>query len=300
MRSKTMFLVGFPVLLFLCLLPLIGQQPAKAPVSKQRVDFFENFVEVEGIGVPPSAQDPNSSAAYALAREAAMVVADRNLAKLLEGVYIDATTRVVDLGVEVSSRINEELKRTKVPGGQVMQETSQAEYAKTKLVRVIVRYPLQEAALPLLMNVVKDDIRKKEAALPVFQPPPPPAPPPLAPASAPVPAHDGVIVRVPAGFRPSLDPKIFTPKGEIIYGARSVAMDVLISRGVAQFTNSESKAKATLEGIGCQSVLTVAGSLRTASDAEVSFDDATRITQANQKTSFLEKARVVFLVGKAK
>jgi hypothetical protein len=292
MKRSGLILAVMASLLAVWLLPLAGQQAAKAPAWKDHIDFFENIVEVEGIGVPPVKYDPNTSAAYALAREAATVVADRNVAKLLEGVYVDSTTRVVDMGAETISRITEELKRTKIPGGQVVEETSQEEYMRTKLVRVRVRYPLADGVMPLLMNVVKDDIRKKEGALPVFKPatPPPPA----------LPAYDGLIVKVPASFRPSIDPKIFTPKGEIIYGAKTVAMDVLISRGVAQFSNNEGKAKAALENFGCQQVLTVTGSLRTASDAEVPAEEASRILQANEKTSFLEKARVVFLVGKAK
>ncbi|MBM3803385.1 MAG: hypothetical protein FJW26_13875 [Acidimicrobiia bacterium] len=76
-------------------------------------------------------------------------------------------------------------------------------------------------------------------------------------------------------------------------------MDILISRGAAQYTNNEGKAKAVLESMGSKAILSLEGGIRTDTDAEVKGPDAAKVFNANKKTSFLNKGRVVFLVARA-
>jgi len=289
---------------------------AQGPVEG-KVDFIENFVEVKGIGIPAANIPPDSPQAYATARRAAVVDANRNLAEMITTIQIDSQS-----GNELSQAIQDTVRSSvsaKIRGGQPVRETSMTEFVgpdveKRGKVEVVIRVPLNGSGgvLSAIMPGLAPEIIKRtnEAKLPVFNPPPAPpaaparpAPPPAAPA-APATAvaeadYDGLIVRVPASFKPAIAPKIFTDKGEVLYSAKDVAMDILISRGAAQYTNNEGKAKAVLESMGSKAILSLEGGIRTDTDAEVKGPDAAKVFNANKKTSFLNKGRVVFLVARA-
>ena len=193
-----------------------------------------------------------------------------------------------------------------------MTEFAGKDIEKAGKVEVMMRVPLSGSGsvVSAIMPALRPEIIKRadDAKLPVYAPialAAAPVPAPVRPAAAPSPApavtadFDGLIVRVPASFKPAIAPKILTDKGEVLYSAKDVAVDILISRGAAQYTNNEGKAKTILEGMGARSILDVQGGLRTDTDAEVKNDDAAKVFNSNKKTSFLNKARVVFLVAKA-
>ncbi len=270
---------------------------ARQNAANGEVNFFENYIEVRGVGIPAANAQPKSPQAYATARRAAIVDANRGLAEIVSTIQIDSSS-VNELSQLVQDTVRVKLQAG-IRGGQIAKETSMAEFAgndidKAGKVEVIMRAPLSGngGVLNAIMPVLRDEIVKRtnETKLPVYAPSTP------APAS---PDYDGLIVRVPASFRPAIAPKILTDKGEVLYSAKDVAVDVLISRGAAQYTNNEGKAKAILEGMGAKSILNVEGGLRTETDAEIHAEEASKIFASNKKTSFLNKGRVVFLVGKA-
>ncbi len=283
---------------------------AQGPVDG-KVDFMENFVEVKGIGIPAANVPADSPQAYATARRAAVVDANRNLAEMITTIQIDSQS-VNELSQAIQDTVRSSVS-ARVRGGQAVRETSMTEFVgpdveKRGKVEVVIRVPLNgsggvmSAIMPgLAPEIIK---RTNEAKLPAFVPPPAPAPAPApaaaAPAAPPAEAeYDGLIVRVPASFKPAIAPKIFTDKGEVLYSAKDVAMDILISRGAAQYTNNEGKAKAVLEGMGSKAILSLDGGIRTDTDAEVKGPDAAKVFGANKKTAFLNKGRVVFLVSKS-
>jgi hypothetical protein len=157
-----------------------------------------------------------------------------------------------------------------------------------------VRYPLP-AAIPELMRAMGPHLREVEKTLPVAPQPPPPSPTTSAPKIA---AYDALIVSVPEGFQPTIAPKIFNSKGQLVYGANSISMDVLVSQGVVQFTNQVGKAKAGLEAQGAKEVFITKGTLHSGDkDVDIDDADANKILGANAQTNFLERGRVVLVVG---
>jgi hypothetical protein len=257
---------------------------------KGEVNFIDRYVDIESMGVPPDRLPVGSPAAYADAHRAAYVLAGRNLAEILSGLYIQSSTSFTDAGAhEFSDKVKAELLRTRIPGGKVIEETSMEEFKRNNRVLMTVRYPLN-TALPELMRSVAPHLKEVEKTLPV-------APPPSEPVKESA-GYDGLIVTVPEGFQPSIAPKIFNSKGQLVYGANSVSMDVLVSQGVAQFTNQSSKARAGLEAHGAKNILTVSASLH-AGNKDVDLDDmeANKILGANAQTDFLAKGRVVLVVG---
>lgn len=289
---------------------LLASSAAAWQGGKGEVNFFENYVDVEGIAGPGAGVPPNSPLAYAQAQRAALAVANRNLAEIIAGIQVDSRTVVENLALSLDKL--ETIVRANIKGGQAVKQTSRSEF--DGIVSVTVRVPLTGSGSVMsgIMPTLRDEIIKREAdsKMPVFTPVvvAPPAPPPrsnAAPPSPPpspaptAPDFDGLIIRVPPSFKPAIAPKILTEKGEILYSSKDVAVDILISRGAAQYTNNEGKAKTILEGMGAKVILSVDGSLRTDTDAEVKTDDAARVFNANKKTLFLNKGRVVFLVSRS-
>jgi hypothetical protein len=254
------------------------------------VNFVDQYIDIESMGVPPERLPVGSSAAYADARRAAYVLAGRNLAEILAGLYIESSTSLADAGAhEFSDKVKADLMRTRIPGGKVIEESSMEDFKRDNQVRMTVRYPLS-AAIPELMRAMGPHLREVEKSLPA-------APPPAVPAMNKA-AYDGLIVSVPEGFQPTIAPKIFNSKGQLVYGANSVSMDVLVSQGVAQFTNQLGKARAGLEAHGAREILTVSGTLHGGNkDIDIDDADASKILGANAQTDFLAKGRVVFVVG---
>jgi hypothetical protein len=275
------------------LLPALasGLSAQTAPEQpKGNVNFIDQYIDIESMGVPPERLPLGSSAAYADARRAAYVLAGRNLAEILAGLYIESSTSLADAGAhEFSDKVKAELMRTRIPGGKVVEESSMEDFRRDNHVRMTVRYPLS-AAIPELMRAMGPHLREVEKSLPA-------APPPAAPQKNKA-AYDGLIVSVPDGFQPTIAPKIFNPKGQLVYGANSVSMDVLVSQGVAQFTNQLGKARGGLEAHGAKEILTVSGTLHGGDkDIDIGDADANKILGANSQTDFLAKGRVVLVVG---
>lgn len=277
---------------------------AQQDVGKGEINYFDNYIEVTGLGLPAKGVDAKSPQGYVTARRAAVVDANRNLAEMVSQIQIDSAT-LTELGQTVYDRVSQVLQ-ARMRGAQIVSEDPREVYFLKGMVEVKVRYPLtgSGSVLNVIMPVVGPEIRKREEALalPRYVPPPvevpvpePSSKTPTVPAAS-VPEYDGLMIRVPEGFKPSVAPKIFTGKGELVYGPSDVAMDILISRGAAQYTNNEGKAKALLERMGAKAIIQVSAALRTDTDAEIGTDDAAKIHQANKKSAFLNKARVVFVV----
>jgi hypothetical protein len=257
-------------------------------------NFVDGYIDVESVGVGPERLPRGSESAYADARRAAYVLASRELAERLAGMYLDSTTSLNDQGrTEFTDQVRAELKRTKVPGGEIRRTTSEDEFHSTNRVRMLVRFELS-TALPMLMNAIGPRLREVERTKLRLAPTPPRA-------DAAIANFDALIVKVPAGFKPSISPKLFNGRGELVYGSDRLAADVLISQGIAaQFTTTEARAKAALEAHGAKQPLVVSGFLHSGDkDVDLSNSDAERILRENASGNFLEKGRVFIVIGPA-
>ncbi|RLA90598.1 MAG: hypothetical protein DRG20_03015 [Deltaproteobacteria bacterium] len=110
--------------------------------------------------------------------------------------------------------------------------------------------------------------------------------------------YDGVIIDVRDYiFRPALINRILTDKGEVIFDPSKIVSSVLVERGCGGFTNNLDKAKALLKTWGSNNPMFIkAVGVVKFTDVKVSEDDAATIFIHNQKTQFLNQAKVVFLL----
>jgi hypothetical protein len=280
-------------LIFFAVQLTIGQDSQGRTTPVGAANFVENYIDIEAVGVPPKEQDKGSSAAYADARRAAQVLAARNLAEILSGLYLQSSTSFSDQGAtDFVDSVRADLIRTSVPGGKAVEETSLEEFKKENLVRLVVRFPLDET-LPYVMRRIGPRLQQSEKTL--AQSPEP------SKAEVKKASYDALIVKVPKEFKPSVGAKIFDSQNRLVYGATSVSPDVMMLQGTGKFAADTDKAKATFEAFGAHNVLVIDGTLyATKTDARISDTDASMVLAANESSHFLQRAQVFFVIGSKK
>ena len=110
--------------------------------------------------------------------------------------------------------------------------------------------------------------------------------------------YDGLIIDASEqNFKPALFNRIFSSKNELLYDPSKVSPKVLVEQGCGEYTNTVEKARASLDARGIKNPLIVkAVGTVSAADLQVSDQDAVTIFSANQKGSFLEGAKVAFVL----
>jgi hypothetical protein len=275
-----------------CMLFVAAQDAAKDNVPTHPPNYVEGYIDVESIGIPPADQPVGSSAAYADARRAAYLLASRGLAERLVGMYMESSTSFGDSGkTEFADKLTARLQQVHAPGGEILKQSSYDAFQQENQVDMVVRFQLS-SALPMLMNELAPHLVDVESSLPK-------AVQPGAIQNVQSTPYDGLVVKVPAGFEPSITPKIFNTEGALVYGSGSVAAEVLKMQGMdAQFTTTEGRAVASLEAHGAKHPLVVSGYLHTGNkDIDLDDADARRVMQENARGHFFERGRVFFVVG---
>ncbi len=301
--KKIGFILGIMLFFSVSAMAQDQWQPVTDPVKV----FSEGYIQVIG------ASEEGQSRYRAI--RAATVVAQRDLLEVLQGITLYGTTTVRD-GMLQSDNI-----RTTVHGilrGAV--KCGEKYYPNRGYAEVCMRLYLRghgglyDVILPLL---------KEEGLLPpprpTFKPKmipkvmnaPTPVPSATTPTTPSVPKkpevitpskmknpYDGVIVDVREfPFRPALVNRILTAQGEIIFDPSKIVSSILVERGCGGFTNNESKAMALLKTWGAKNPMKIkAIKVLKNTDVEVGKDDAALIFTSNERTQFLNQARVVFLL----
>ncbi len=296
--KKIMVLMGLILLMAFPALAQESWQPVTDPVKI----FSEGYIQVIG-----SSEEGQSR--YRAIR-AATVVAQRDLLEILQGITLYGTTTVKDGMLQsdaIKTTVYGVLKGAVKCGEKYYPERGYAEVCMRLYLRG--HGGLYDVILPLL---------KEERLLP---PPKPTYTPKLVPKvmpqkpqapAAPAPQqkpqvltpsqnqnpYDGVIVDVRSfTFRPALVNRILSQKGEVIFDPSKIVSSVLVERGCGGFTNDEAKAMALLKTWGAKNPLKVkATGVVKLTDVKVSPDAAALIFANNEKTQFLNQARVVFLL----
>ncbi len=266
-----------PAVIAVCLLAV-----AAAQEPGPRVDFVRNTVEVEGVAVGPARFKDNPPAAFLSAREAAKVLADAQLGSLLAGLYVD-----VSFDQSGARRIREELPRTHIPGGTIVTQSSFDEFKSSGHVSVRVRYRMGDLMPLILGNGRAERLRATHIAFA-----------PMATAKGSVAATaDAVIIVIPGAFTPTIAPKVFNSGGQLVYSAGSLTAETLASRGTVQYADSTARARQLLQEQGVAQPLELRARVRGGTDLVLADADSARVLAANARLNFLEKARVVIVVG---
>ena len=256
--------------------------------AEAAAQWEQGAITAEGFGTPP--MGTYGSKANIMARRAAIVDAQRNLAEQINGVQVDAETTVENFV------ISSDLVKTKVSalikGAMVVEEQMMPDGAY----RVVMSMPMYGTQ------------GLSSAIMPAIRPNTPPTPPPPV-ISATITAqiqtsgvgYTGVIVDASGmGLKPSFSPVIYDTNGRAIYGVSNINYDQAISQGMVGSSSSLSSAQ-TLPRIGGSPLVVKAVQVRGGNNSTnpvnvvVSVDDGDRILAANAQSQMLMNGSVVFV-----
>ena len=247
----------------------------------------QGTITAEGFGTPP--MGAYGSKASIMARRAAIVDAQRNLAEQVSGVQVDAETTVENFV------ISSDLVKTKVSalikGAVVVEEQMMPDGAY----RVVMSMPMygSQGLASAIMPAIRDNT-------------PPTPPPPVISATITTQiqmggTYTGVIVDAGGmGLKPSFSPVIYDTNGRAIYGVSNINYDQAISQGMVGYSSSVSAAQ-TLPRVGATPLVIKAVQVRGGNNSTnpvnvvVSVDDGDRILAANQQSQMLMNGSVVFV-----
>lgn len=258
------------------------------------VDWSRMIITAKGIGAPP-ANAANIAQARAMARRAAIVVAQRNLLEIVKGVRIDSQTLVKDFMTQ------SDIIRSQVSGIVRGSRLIDVAYMSDSSVEATVAMPLMgEFSGVVIPLVVKQPAPSAPPAAPPMMAPQPPAPPTYAPQRPPVsPAvFTGLVLDARGlGVRPAMSPKILDESGSEVYGSAFVSREYAVQQGVSGYAKDLSAAQnnprvtdrpITVKGVKAS------GPARC--DISISNADAQSIKASAENLSFLQKCRVMIVL----
>ena len=255
--------------------------------AEAAAQWEQGAITAEGFGTPP--MGTYGSKASIMARRAAIVDAQRNLAEQVSGVQVDAETTVENFV------ISSDLVKTKVSalikGAMVVEEQMMPDGAY----RVVMSMPMYgtQGLASAIMPAIRDNT-------------PPTPPPPVISATITTQiqmggTYTGVIVDAGGmGLKPSFSPVIYDTNGRAIYGVSNINYDQAISQGMVGYSASVSAAQ-TLPRVGATPLVIKAVQVRGGNNSTnpvnvvVSVDDGDRILAANQQSQMLMNGSVVFV-----
>lgn len=255
--------------------------------AEAAAQWEQGAITAEGFGTPP--MGTYGSKASIMARRAAIVDAQRNLAEQVSGVQVDAETTVENFV------ISSDLVKTKVSalikGAMVVEEQMMPDGAY----RVVMSMPMygSQGLASAIMPAIRDNT-------------PPTPPPPVISATITTQiqmggTYTGVIVDAGGmGLKPSFSPVIYDTNGRAIYGVSNINYDQAISQGMVGYSASVSAAQ-TLPRVGATPLVIKAVQVRGGNNSTnpvnvvVSVDDGDRILAANQQSQMLMNGAVVFV-----
>ena len=255
--------------------------------AEAAAQWEQGAITAEGFGTPP--MGTYGSKASIMARRAAIVDAQRNLAEQVSGVQVDAETTVENFV------ISSDLVKTKVSalikGAMVVEEQMMPDGAY----RVVMSMPMYgtQGLASAIMPAIRDNT-------------PPTPPPPVISATITTQiqmggTYTGVIVDAGGmGLKPSFSPVIYDTNGRAIYGVSNINYDQAISQGMVGYSASVSAAQ-TLPRVGATPLVIKAVQVRGGNNSTnpvnvvVSVDDGDRILAANQQSQMLMNGAVVFV-----
>lgn len=110
--------------------------------------------------------------------------------------------------------------------------------------------------------------------------------------------YDGLIVDATATeMEPAYINRVYSDN-KVVYDPTKVPQQVIVERGLASYTIDINKAKAILDTYGVKNPLIVKATATTKlkSDVVINSADATVVMNSNDKSGFLESAKIVFIL----
>lgn len=268
-------------------------------VGNAQINWSDNVIKVTGTGAPPDKGNPAQRRLMAL--RAAKVDAYRQLLEVTEGVHVSSETIVKDFVTE------SDVIKTQVSGlVKGAQQAGEPRYMSDGSVEVDIQInifggaPTPEnktdvkASAPsgdsLASIMIPQEIEKRKTDdIPSTK---------IAPVTVNENYSSVIIDCKGLGIQPAMSPAIFdSDNGEIYFGDLPMDADFVINEGIVSYTTSIVEAKKN-ERSGSNPLVIKAkkvhGNFK--ADVIISNDDAKKLIGANEKSKFLNDAKVIFLI----
>jgi len=279
-------------------------------IGDGKIDWSKEEIRARGIGFAPKfAKTPGQITA--LAREAAIVAAERNLLKVISGVHITSETTVENLVLAqdtIKTRVKGLLKGAVIvsekPYGDDGYEVVLAvnllgdKASLSQSIDLAAQFKATNPEVTVLPPAPKEE--------PVVEPVEVPKENPVTqipPAQATQPdEYTGVVIDCRGlGLSRSMCPRILDQTNANLWGTLTVSAEIVNERGIAGYYHSLDDPTIT-ERVGKHPLvvkaLRVSGGKVFKTDAVLAPADAELVRAENTKTLFLEKLNVAFLVEK--
>ncbi len=285
----------------------------KIPIHKGQVDWTIGEVSAKGFGAPP--KGVKGAQARIMAREAAIVVAQRNLTGIVYGIRITSDTTVKDAVVQ-SDEIRRRVEGV-IKGAELVDEKSLEDggYEVTMVMHMYGRSDSLADSIKFgepLPTKVDDKANPTIVEPPVVTVPPTPTTPvpeatvPTTPATSETPEivtstgpYTGLLVDC-RGIKISraMGPRIYDESGGDVWGLIHMDPDLAQEKGKVGYCKSVAQAKSMRVGANPLIVKATAsrGNKFYPSDAVVNIADGALVKSENTKYHFLENLAVGFLV----
>lgn len=224
----------------------------------------------------------------AMAREAAIMAAQRNLIGIVKGMSIDSDTTMRDLIIE-SDVVNRKITGT-LRGAQIVEEKSMPDGGYYVKIRVPIYGVSDSIASAVLPSLLPDSPKPFEK---VYKP--------ISSETAEVQGagYTGVIVDASGlGLEPTFSPVIYDTNGRAVYGIENLQYDAIITEGMVGYSQSvgEGTDRAGVKPLVVKAVQVRGGGNSTNQvNAVVSVEDADKILLANESSHILDRCAVVFV-----
>ena len=242
--------------------------------------------DITAVGI--SVKDPRG---MAMAREAAIMAAQRNLLGTVQGLQIDSDTTMRDFLIE-SDFVHRKISGI-IRGGQIVEEypTEDGGYYVKMRIPIYGADSIASAIVPEISPENKKPFETVDK----------PAIKPAEVREIQSNEYSGVVVDASGlGLQPTFSPVIFDTNGRAIYGVENLDPDKIIENGMVGYSNSLDN-EITVERAGTQPLIVNAVKVNEANTSAnkvnviVSVEDADKILLANEKSHMLEKCAVVFV-----
>lgn len=264
------------------------QQNTKGSVNWDK--GAEADVEAIGIGLPPENMGVRGNI---LARRAAVVDAQRNLAEIIQGVQIDSETVMENL--VIASDVVRSKVSAMVKGARIVDEGVNADgsyFVKMRVPMYGVTNSIASVALPEIRDnmeaeplpevtdstLSESDVKDVQRA-----------------------AYTGVVINATGmGLEPTFSPVIYDVNGRVVYGIRNLDYDKAISQGMVEYASSLEKATHGSRAGDNPLVINAVGVRGGKNSVNkvnvvVSVEDGDRILLASEKSGILQNCAVVFV-----
>lgn len=251
-------------------------------------------IEVRGVGSPSQKDDGKTTAANERILADARSIARKNLNKLINGIYIDASRYVA--GTTLTDDELEPQIESMIQAAREIEDRRR--YLSDGSVEIFLQFPLFGGFAQLILPA---EIRQIQPIKPV-NPATSPEDSPTSTKPSESEVFTGLIVDARgASLSPAMAPRIFDDAGQEVYGASFVSREYAVQSGVCAYLVDLESARSNRR-VGSRPL--VARGLRATGknqcDLVISNADAEKLHRSSEHLEFLKQARVIVVVDPEK